>query len=186
MHSIIKQPSPLDLKELIRQCLLGKRDGQKLLFEKFVTPMARLCLRYIKDQDTAQDIMMEGFLKVFERLQNFEYRGDRSLEMWIRKIMINACLMNLRKDRTRFFMEVTEMCMDSGDTTETDMSAEDILVLINSLPEGYRIVFNLYAIDGFSHKEIAALLGISESASRSQLTHARSKLKVLLHKHGWK
>jgi RNA polymerase sigma factor (sigma-70 family) len=175
----------LDLKELIRRCLLGNPDAQKLLFEKFVTSMARLCIRYLKDHEIAQDAMMEAFMRVFARLKDFEYQGDHSLEMWIRKIMINECLMKLRKNRTRFFMDVTDQHVESTGITEDHFSAEDILVLINSLPEGYRMVFNLYAIDGYSHKEIAMLLEISESTSRSQLTHARSKLKELLRKHGW-
>ncbi len=176
----------MDLKELIEQCRSGNPHGQKLLFEKFVTPMARLCLRYMKDRDSAQDVLMEGFLKVFERLKDFEYQGDRSLEFWMRKVMINECLMKLRKNRTRFVMEVSDVHAHSEQLPQQDLSAEEILVLISSLPAGYRTVFNLFAIDGYSHQEIAALLNISESASRSQLTHARSKLKELLQQHGWK
>src|SRR5687767_13802937 len=133
-------------------------EGQKLLFEKFVTPMARLCQRYIKDQGSAQDVLMEAFLKVFDRLKDFEYQGERSLEMWIRKIMINECLMKLRKDRTRLFMNIADQPIESeGITGENQVSAEEILALVNRLPDGYRMVFNLFAIDGYSHKEIAAL-----------------------------
>jgi RNA polymerase sigma-70 factor (ECF subfamily) len=148
--------------------------------------MARLCIRYLKDHEIAQDAMMEAFMKVFDRLKGFEYQGDHSLEMWIRKIMINECLMKLRKDRTRFFVDVAGEPVEATGITADHFSAEDILMLINSLPEGYRMVFNLSAIDGYSHKEIAGMLDISESTSRSQLTHARSKLKELLCKHGWR
>jgi RNA polymerase sigma-70 factor (ECF subfamily) len=175
----------LDLKELIKGCLLGDPDAQKLLFETYVTAMARVCIRYLKDHDIAQDAMMEAFMRVFDKLKDFKYQGDHSLEMWIRKIMINECLMKLRKNRSRFFMDVTDEHYESAQITEDHFSADDILVLVNGLPEGYRMVFNLYAIDGYSHKEIAMQLDISESASRSQLTHARSKLKELLRKHGW-
>ena len=174
----------MDLLELIRRCLSDSPDAQKLLFEKFVTPMARLCIRYLKDHDVAQDVLMEGFMKVFDRLKHFEYRGEHSLGMWIRKIMVNECLMMLRKDRTRFIY-VTEQHIEVNEIVEDHIATDDILALIDHLPDGYRMVFNLYAIDGYSHKEIAGLLDISESASRSQLTHARSKLKELLRKHGW-
>ncbi len=104
--------------------------------------------------------------------------------MWIRKIMVNECLMRLRKDRTRFYLNVNDQRIETTDSIN-DLSADDILGLIDTLPIGYRTVFNLYAIDGYSHKEIAALLDITESASRSQLTHARAKLQELLLKRGW-
>jgi RNA polymerase sigma-70 factor (ECF subfamily) len=176
----------LDLKELIKRCLLGDPEAQKLLFETFVAPMARLCMRYLKDHDAAQDAMMEAFMKVFDRLKTFEYQGEHSLEVWIRKITINECLMKLRKNRTRFFLDVVTQQEQIAEVTADNFFAADILMLIDSLPEGCRTVFNLSAIDGYSHKEIAKLFDISESASRSQLTHARSKLKELLLKHGWK
>jgi RNA polymerase sigma-70 factor (ECF subfamily) len=175
----------LDEQELIRQCLSDNPNAQKLLFERFVAPMARLCIRYLKDNSVAEDTMMEGFMKVFDGLKNFKFQGQHSLGMWMRKIMVNECLMKLRKDRSRFFMDVDESSMDVNKITNDHFSVDDISGLIDRLPAGYRIVFNLYAIDGYSHKEISALLNISESASRSQLTHARSKLKELLIKNGW-
>jgi RNA polymerase sigma factor (sigma-70 family) len=156
------------------------------LFERYVTSMARLCLRYLKDSDTAQDAMMEGFMKVFDQLKRFEYQGGYSLESWIRKIMVNECLMRLRKNRSRFFMDTAEVDIETSEKIDGNLSAEEITVLINQLPLGYRTVFNMYAIDGYTHAEIASLLGITESASRSQLTHARTKLKEWLHQHGWK
>ncbi|HEY3406422.1 MAG TPA: RNA polymerase sigma factor [Ohtaekwangia sp.] len=185
MHLSTKQTGILEVQELIRQCLSGDPDAQKLLFEKFATPMARLCIRYLKDQDTAQDVMMEAFMNVFDKLRQFEYQGDHSLAMWIRKIMVNACLMRLRKDRTRFYMDIRDQHHEIAVTAADHVSADDILTLVNTLPAGYRTVFNLYAIDGYSHKEIAGLLHITESASRSQLTHARTKLQGMLRKHGW-
>jgi len=175
----------LDLQELISRCVSENPNAQKLLFEKFVAPMARLCIRYLKDHNLAKDVLMEGFMKVFEQLRHFEYQGEHSLGMWIRKIMVNECLMVLRKYRKRFFMDVSDQQIEVGDIVDDNIAADDILALIDHLPAGYRTVFNLYAIDGYSHKEIAAMLDISESASRSQLTHACSKLKELLRKHGW-
>jgi RNA polymerase sigma factor (sigma-70 family) len=178
--------SKLTNKELIRLCLLGDQVGQKLLYEKFVTPMARLCLRYLKDGDEVQDALMEGFMRVFENVRKFEYRDESSVEVWIRKVMINGCLMRLRKNRTLQISDYADGNLPDVQKDETDCSAAEILSLIQTLPEGYRTVFNLFVIDGFSHKEIGGLLGINESASRSQLTHARNKLKELLRAHGWK
>jgi RNA polymerase sigma factor (sigma-70 family) len=175
----------LDLSELIKQCLRNNPDAQRMLFEKFATPMIRLCLRYLKDQDTAQDAMMNGFMKVFEKLKRFQPQHDHSLEMWIRKIMINECLMMLRKDRSSLFMDVSDVALSLEEIAPENQSAEEIMQLVNTLPNGYRTVFNLHVVDGYSHKEIADMLDISESASRSQLTHARTKLKELLIKHGW-
>jgi RNA polymerase sigma factor (sigma-70 family) len=148
--------------------------------------MARLCLRYLKDSDEVQDVLMEGFMKVFENVKKFEYMDENSLEVWIRKIMINECLMRLRKKRTLHVSDDTnDKEMPDTFGNETDFSAAEILSLIQTLPEGYRAVFNLFVVDGYSHKEISGLLGITESASRSQLTHARNKLKELLRTHGW-
>jgi RNA polymerase sigma factor (sigma-70 family) len=176
----------LDSRELIRLCLEGNRNAQKRLFEDYATTMTRICQRYMGDDDAAQDVLMEGFLKVFDYLKDFQYQGEYSLAMWIRKIMINQCLMKLRGKHKQFYLHIDDQhFIDPGEVAADSVSAEEIITMINSLPVGYRTVFNLYAIDGYSHKEIAVLLEITESASRSQLTHARAKLKELLHKHGW-
>jgi RNA polymerase sigma-70 factor (ECF subfamily) len=107
MHLIIKE-ARVKVQELIKQCLLDNPNAQKLLFEKFVTPMVRLCLRYLKDHEIAKDTMMDGFMKVFSQLKHFEYQGEHSLGMWIRRIMVNQCPMQLRKDRTRLLMDVSD------------------------------------------------------------------------------
>ena len=125
--------------------------------------MARLCIRYLKDHNVAQDVLMVGFMKVFDRLRHFEYQGEHSLGMWIRKIMVNECLMMLRKDRTRFFMDVSDQQIEANENVDDHIVADDILALIDHLSAGYRTVFNLYAIDGYSHREIACLLYTSPS-----------------------
>jgi RNA polymerase sigma factor (sigma-70 family) len=176
----------LNTQELIRLCLLGNPEGQRLLYERFVTQMVRLCLRYIKDKAEAQDVLIEGFTKVYAMLKRFEYRDEHSLEAWIKKIMINQCLMSLRRKKMVITMDYTDTELQISRTENTELSAEEIVGLIQTLPEGYRTIFSLYVVDGYSHKEIAASLGISESASRSQLTHARNKLQQLLRTHGWK
>jgi RNA polymerase sigma factor (sigma-70 family) len=175
----------LDSQELIRLCLLESQDGQKLLYEKYVAAMARLCLRYIRDEDEVQDILVEGFMKVFNSLKKLEYRDEYSLEAWIRKIMVNECLMRLRKKKKILFIDYSDVKTEPVQPGIDGLEAAEIIDLIQTLPEGYRTIFNLYVIDGYSHKEISELLGISESASRSQLTHARNKLKKLLKLQGW-
>lgn len=176
----------MEIKELIRLCLLGDQRGQRHLYKKYVTPMARLCQRYMKNTDDVQEVVIEGFVKIFRLLKGFEYRGEQSLEAWMRKIMVNECLMRLRKERRYMFLDRTPSYADPVASDNTDISAEEILALIRLLPDGYRMVFNLAVIEGYSHKEIAEMLGISESASRSQLTHARNKLQMLLRNHGWR
>jgi RNA polymerase sigma factor (sigma-70 family) len=173
----------LVVKELIAACLRNDRVGEKLLYERYVAVMARLCQRYIRTQADVQDILIEGFVKVFEKLKTFEYRGEQSLEIWIRRIMINECLMRLRKSERHLF--TTDEKNEPVQAAQNDSEAKEIIMLMRHLPTGYRTILNLYVIDGYSHKEIAALLEITESASRSQLTHARNKLKEILKKHGW-
>lgn len=173
----------METKELITLCLRRNRLGEKLLYERYITIMARLCQRYIKDNATVQDILTEGFIKVFDKLPTFEYRGEQSLEIWIRKIMINECLMLLRKSNK--LTSIVDEINEPAQAASVDVEVKEMIVLINLLPTGYRTIVNLYVIDGYSHKEIATLLGITESASRSQLTHARNKLKEILKTHGW-
>jgi RNA polymerase sigma-70 factor (ECF subfamily) len=173
----------LEVKELIALCIRHDRRGEKLLYERYVTVMARLCQRYLKDNTEVQDVLIEGFVKVFEKLKTFEYRGEQSLEVWIRRIMINDCLMRLRK--RQMYLSMVDEENDPVQPVQNGSDAREIIMLMRHLPPGYRMVLNLYVIDGYSHKEISELLGITESASRSQLTHARNKLKDILKRHGW-
>lgn len=159
--------------------------GQRLLYDRFVAAMARLCLRYIADPEDAKEVLIDGFLRVFKMLKKFEDRGINSLEAWIRKIMINQCLMHLRKKRRVLFVDVSHQHIETDLRADVSVSAEEIERIIEALPEGYRTVFNLY-MDGYSHGEISDLLGITESASRSQLAHARTRLREMLDKQGWK
>jgi len=146
--------------------------------------MARLCTRYIKVEEEVADVLIEGFMKVFDGLKRFEYKNDQSLEAWIKKIMINHSLGTLRKKRGKM-LALDEVDIQGHDH-EPELAANEIIELIKLLPQGYRIIFNLAVIDGYSHKEIAQMLEISESTSRSQLVHARNKLKNILRKNGWK
>ncbi|MEO1053085.1 MAG: sigma-70 family RNA polymerase sigma factor [Bacteroidota bacterium] len=174
----------MDLEKVIDLCLKNDPEGQKLLYEKFINPMARLCTRYIEDDEEVADVLIEGFMKVFDSLKKFEYRSDQALEAWIKKIMINQCLGALRKKR-KILKVRDEMNVQEVHDQESEIAAEEIIDLIRLLPNGYRAIFNLAVIDGYSHKEIAEILGISESTSRSQLTRARNLLKNILRKNGW-
>ncbi len=139
------------------------------------------CYRYVKNRDDAEEIVTDGFVKVFENMHSFEYRDDKSFEAWIKKIMINEALLFLRKKRQLHFIQSEKVEEVQADVSiDMNLHAEDIYKLILALPTGYRTVFNMFAIEGYSHKEIASLLNITESTSRSQLTKARAMLQVLL------
>lgn len=176
----------MSYEELVKSCIKGDRKSQNTLYRTYASSMGRVCLRYLNDEEEAKDALIEGFLKVFNNLQKIEYRDKESLTVWIRRIMINECLMRLRKNKGVIFLSINEDDSISNTLIEEDISTEEIFNIIKSLPDGYRTVFNLYVVEGYSHQEIAEMLGISESASRSQLSHARVKLKEQLSKKGWK
>lgn len=142
--------------------------------------MLGLCARYVRDQFEAEDIMIKGFVKAFQKMD--QYTGEGSFEGWLRRIMVNESLSFLRSYKNLLMavqIETAEREMDYQ-ALESHLEAEDLMTMINSLPDGYRTVFNLYAIEGYSHKEIAESLGITEGASKSQLSRARAHLKRIL------
>ncbi len=140
------------------------------------------CYRYVKDKADAEEVLMDGFLQVFTQLGKMEYRDEVSFRAWVKRIFINAALMFLRKRQKLIYLEEEYgQQAESPFTAEEELAAEDVYRLITQLPTGYRTVFNLYAIEGYSHQEIASLLQISESTSRAQLSKARVQLKTLFH-----
>jgi RNA polymerase sigma factor (sigma-70 family) len=163
-------------KRLIAQCLKGKARYQKMLYDKYSCKVYPVCYRYAKNEEDAKDILQETFIRVFNKLDTFQDKG--SFEGWIRKIAVNTSIRHyqnsLRKLDDRDIEYAPELTADENILSE--LNAEDILKKISELPTGYRVVFNMYAIEGYSHKEIAAELGISEGSSRSQLTRARKCL----------
>jgi len=172
----------LSEEELIRGCLRGNAQCQRSLYERFAGKMYAVCLRYARSSSDASDMLQEGFVKVFTKLEQFHFQG--SFEGWIRRIMINTALRTYQ--RQRFDQETTGYENLPDMPVEPDaisaLSEAELLKLIEKLPDGYRMVFNMVAIEGFSHAEAADLLGIQESTSRSQLTKARRWLseQVLL------
>lgn len=165
---------------LIAACINEERWAQKELYEKHFGKMMGICLRYSNNGEDAKDILNEGFIKVFRYLNR--YQVGTSLSGWIRRIMINTSIDFYRK-AIRHRTEDLDYAVNTKSTNEdpvSNCSAKEILSLIQKLPPSYRAVFNLYAIEGYSHREVAEQLGISESTSRSNLVKARIKLKQML------
>lgn len=171
-------------EQIIEGCKALKRDAQKALYEKYSRTMYGVCLRYSADEDAAKDLLQDGFIKVFSRIQSFENRG--SFEGWLKRIFVNLALENLRKTKdTSFNSDNIETIADeiedeSIDDDSDSISADELLKMIKSLPEGYSAVFNLYAIENYSHKEISKMLNITESTSRSQYLRARNVLQGMV------
>ena len=161
--------------EIIRLAIENNRSAQQKIYAKFASKMLSVCRQYIKDNHQAEDIMITAFMKVFTNLKNFEKKG--SFEGWIRRIMVNECISQIRVHKKVSFLDEEHYFEDSFNNIESQFSVEDIQFLIDSLPNGYKMIFNLYAIEGYKHQEIASMLGISEGASKSQLSHARKILK---------
>ncbi len=163
--------------ELIRGCLRGSAQCQRDLYERFAGKMYAVCLRYARTREDAADILQEGFIKVFSKLEQFQFNG--SFEGWIRKVMVNTALRAYQKQRFEFeqsgYERLPELPVDPD--AMAMLSEAELLNLVRQLPDGYRAVFNLVAIEGYSHAEAATMLGIQESTSRSQLTKARRHLE---------
>ena len=165
-------------KELIELAVENNRHAQQRLYAKHSPRMLSVCRQYIKDLHQAEDVMITAFMKVFTNLKNFEHKG--SFEGWIRRIMINECISFIRVQKKVTFIDDSPDSYrdeESYNTIESQFSVDDIQFLIDNLPDGYRMVFNLYCIEGFKHHEIAAMLGINEGTSKSQLSHARKMLQ---------
>ncbi|WP_395053351.1 RNA polymerase sigma factor [Flavobacterium sp.] len=167
-------------KELIELAVANNRHAQQKIYSKFSPKMLSVCRQYIKDLHNAEDIMITAFMKVFTNLNKFEHKG--SFEGWIRRIIINECISYIRVQKKVKFIEDENYFEDSFNNIESQFSVDDIQSLIDNLPDGYKMVFNLYCVEGFKHQEIATMLGINEGTSKSQLSHARKMLKEQINK----
>jgi RNA polymerase sigma-70 factor (ECF subfamily) len=161
--------------EIIRMAVENNRQAQQMIYTKFSGKMLSVCRQYIKDLHHAEDLMISAFMKVFVNLKNFEHKG--SFEGWIRRIIINECISYIRAQKKVSFLEDEYYQEDSFNNIESNLSVDDIQFLIDSLPEGYKMIFNLFAIEGYKHQEIADMLGINEGTSKSQLNRARKMLQ---------
>jgi RNA polymerase sigma-70 factor (ECF subfamily) len=167
-------------KELVKGCMREDRRCQQELFLRYSGKMLAVCLRYTRHRMEAEDILQDAFIKVFDNISKFEFKG--SFEGWIRRIVINTALKNYSKKsfkQEQIGLENQPELPLEPEIYNT-LQEEELLRLINQLPDGYRVVFNLYAVEGYSHKEIADLLGIQESTSRSQLVKARKMLQGMI------
>jgi len=171
----------MTLEQLLHNSRRGKAAAQKALYERLARPLFALCRRYLKSDVEAEEVLHNGFLKLFAALEHFRFNSEAASMAWIKRIFINECLMHLRRQHS-FLQVALEDAADvaAGEDTLERFATADILEAILQLPLGYRTVFNLYAVEEYSHKEIAALLGISEGTSKSQLSKARSLLQQTL------
>lgn len=176
----IALPLENDEKGLIRACVRRERWAQKVLYEEYYSRMMGVCLRYANHEEEALDILHEGFIKVFRHIE--KYQPGTSLSAWIRRIMVNTSIDYYRKNarrRTEGMEEAYDISTNDPDAI-SQCTEQEILEAIQELTPSYRAVFNLYVIEGYAHKEIAELLDITESTSRSNLVKARLKLKAIL------
>lgn len=173
----------MDEQQLINGCKKGDKLSQKQLFELYSDCMLLLCIRYVRQQQDAEDTMLNGFFKFFNSIDKFIYGGKGSIGAWLKKIMVNECLMFLRsKKEMKIVDDSYPADVPMNEQLLSAMNAEEIYKLVTTLPTGYRTVFNLFVMEGFSHKEIALELGISEGTSKSQLNKARAILQKVLEK----
>jgi len=170
------------LAELWAGCLKNDRKQQELLYRALAPKMLAVCMRYATDRDEAQDILQEGFIKMFNNAH--KYRGEGSLEGWVRRIMVHCAISRYRKAKS--VVLVDDFSDDSFQSTNHynthGLEVKDLLKIIQKLPQAYRSVFNMYAIEGYSHQEIGQTLGISELLSRTNLCRARAILKDAVNK----
>jgi len=172
----------LSEKEIILGCLNNDIKSQKALFDNYSNKMKSLCMRYVVNEQDAEDVLQEGFILAFTKLK--DYKFDGSFEGWLRKIMINVSLRFLRSKKNIYIEDIDKAhtLYDKEQDIYAKLSNNDLMETIFQLPEGYRLVFNMYAIEGYSHKEIGTLLKINESTSRSQLAKAKKRLRMLIMK----
>ncbi len=170
----------LSESDLISGCINGDRQMQELLYHRFSPKMYAVCLRYSGNSEDARDLLQEGFIKIFKNLS--KYRGDGSFEGWIRRIFVNTSIEHFRKKvRVQDVTEKQERTIEDKEWNVLDNLAEkDIIKMIHELSPGYKAVLNLHVIEGYSHKEIAEMLGINEGTSKSQLARAKTVLKKMV------
>lgn len=164
----------MDYNQLLKDCLKQKPEAQRKLYEHFAPSMLGVCFRYTKSLDDAEEVLQEGFVKVFNRLKQF--KGEGELGGWIRKIMVNTALNFLKtnhKYRHELSYDESALHLVSTENPTVNLQTKELANLIRQLPTGYQTIFNLYAVEGYKHAEIASMLGINEGTSRSQYARAR-------------
>jgi len=169
----------------IKKCIEGDRGAQEKLYSFYAPRLHGICLRYTTTMFEAEDIFQEAFVKIFRQLGNYKWEG--SFDGWVRRIVVNTAIDHYKanmKKNNHVHLELLEESNLDYLALPHDMNDDDLVLILTKLPEGYRLVFNLYAIEGYSHKEIATMLNITEGTSKSQLSKARKYIQSLLHLHG--
>ena len=165
------------IEDLVERCKANERKAQEMLYKQFASKMLGVCMRYATDKMEAEDMLQNGFIRVFQKLADF--RGEGSFEGWIRRIMVHSSIEYYRKHHK--MLQVADMDEHNEPSVNAaamaNLGAKDLMALIQRLSPGYRMVFNLYAIEGYSHREIGEIMGVTEGASKSQLSRARAILK---------
>ena len=168
-----------EIKEIIKGCLAGNRRDQELLYRRHAGKLYAVCLQYSGNNEEARDILQEGFIKIFENLDSYKHEG--SFEGWMRRITVNTALEKFRSRNNLYRVDdieqVPEPEVEPDNQDYAGLEAADLLEIIRELPPKYRMVFNLYAIEGYSHKEISEMINISEGTSKSNLSRARAILQ---------
>jgi RNA polymerase sigma factor (sigma-70 family) len=171
-------------QEILRQFKRDYNSAMDVLYAEYAGYLAAVCARYIANDDDLKDILQESLIKIYSQIGSFQYRGKGSLKAWMSRIVVNESLQALRRDRKHAVFVDTEPPDMPEEEPDTDgLNAEEITEMIRSLPEGYRVVFNLYVVEGKSHKEIARMLGIKPDTSASQLHRAKNLLARLITEH---
>lgn len=167
---------------ILKGCIKGKSSAQRELFDRYSRVLLGICVRYAASVEEAEDILQEGFVKIFLNISHF--KGEGSLMAWMRRIMINTAITHYHKMRKHRYHddieEVRETNMETHSWGEADFTSEELWNVIQRMPEGYRMVFNLYAVEGYKHREIAEIMGIDENTSKSQYSRARKWLQERL------
>lgn len=180
LYCKMQMKADISEEELSLQCQRGDMQARRTLYERYGGGLMAICLRYIGDRETAEDVLHDGFLRIFQSIKQFSYQGEGSLKAWLSRVMVNEALGYLRKKNVQLQQEVlmTEIpdVPDTDDSDLNDIPRSVLMKFISELPDGYRTVFNLYVFEEKSHKEIASLLGITEHTSSSQFYRAKSLL----------
>jgi len=168
-------------EQIVDGCIKKNAIAQQYLYDKFSRKMMGICLRYFDNVEEAEDVLQNGFIAVFGHIETF--KGTGSLEGWIKRIMVNTALTSIRKNKKfkqNLELDNVEFMLPSSDLANDDLKTKELLKIIQSLPPGSRTIFNLYAIEGYSHAEIASMLNISEGTSKSQYSRARAYLQKVI------
>jgi RNA polymerase sigma-70 factor, ECF subfamily len=170
-----------DLTNIIEECKGQNPVAQRWLYEKYKSTLFAICRRYFINEADAEDVFVEGFSKIFEKVNQYHHEG--SFEGWMKRIMVNEALMVLRNRKMKFVdIDYHPLDISTNEDIESDLNAHQIMEVVNQLPDGYRTIFNLYVVEGYKHREIAELLNISINTSKSQLIFAKKKMQELLKK----